>query len=62
MQQSGLSDVFASWWRKLAVDESPDEQRKRLVQEHIADIKQGIALSEAMRLWYIEQRAHSGGN
>jgi hypothetical protein len=61
MQRSGrLNEVLARWWRKMVVDECPEARRERLLQEHIDDIKQGIAVFEARRLWEIEQKRAFG--
>jgi hypothetical protein len=44
----------------MVVDECPEARRERLLQEHIDDIKQGIAVFEARRLWEIEQKRAFG--
>ncbi len=50
-KSEGFNQAFARLWRKYVVDECPDARKERLRQEHIDNIKQAIALLEAMRLW-----------
>ncbi len=48
--QSGrLGQVFAKWWRRIVVDECPDERRERIRRERIDRILLDIVALEALR-------------
>ncbi|MGO8952955.1 MAG: hypothetical protein ACLPWS_11865 [Rhodomicrobium sp.] len=50
-QLERLNQAFGKWWRKYIVDECPDARIERLSIERVKDIKQDVALLQAMQLW-----------
>ncbi len=45
--------IARRWWRKFK-GEVPDERLERIRRERINNIKNDVALREAMRLWLVQ--------
>jgi hypothetical protein len=56
-QPAAINRFLSKWWRKTVLDEGREARKARLYQEHIANIKQAVALLEAIRLCEAANRA-----
>jgi hypothetical protein len=49
-----IKEFHAKYWRKLVVDECPNEKAARLRRERVHNIILNVTALEAMRLWALE--------